>query len=161
MIYLQKYDSPLGKITLASEGKFLTGLWFDGQKYFGSTLTRNCAEKNLPVFDAAKNWLDVYFSGRAPDFTPPFKLDATEFRKSVWQILLKIPFGETKTYGDIAREIGSSARAVGNAVAHNPVSLIIPCHRVVGASGNLTGYAGGLDRKFQLLKIEGWLGEIR
>lgn len=149
-MFTTEYNSPLGKIILASDGEFLTGLYFDGQKYFGGYGT----EKILPVFEQTKNWLDNYFGGNAPNFTPPLKITASDFRKSVYQILLKIPFGETKTYGEIAKILETSARAVGNAVAHNPISLIVPCHRVIGVNGNLTGYAGGVDRKSKLLQLE-------
>ncbi len=161
MDFIYHYPSPLGEITLASDGDALTGLWFDGQKYFGSTLSGECGERSLPVFDQAADWLDIYFSGRAPDFIPPLNPQGTPFRRSVWEILLTIPFGRTVTYGEIAAELamqkGSpsmSAQAVGGAVGHNPISLIIPCHRVVGADGSLTGYAGGLEKKEWLLKME-------
>ncbi|MCM1299866.1 MAG: methylated-DNA--[protein]-cysteine S-methyltransferase [Firmicutes bacterium] len=159
--YICHYDSPMGGITLASGGKELTGLWFDGQKYFGSTVSERCAEKPLPVFDLTMHWLDIYFSGKAPDFTPPLKTEATPFRKEVWEILLTIPFGQTMTYGEIADRIARrrglakmSPQAVGGAVGHNCVSLIIPCHRILGANGSLTGYAGGIDRKRRLLAME-------
>ena len=150
MNYIQKYNSPLGKIILTSDGENLTGLYFEGQKYFNGYGT----EKILPVFEQAKNWMDIYFGGNAPNFTPPIKINETEFRNSVYNILLKIPFGETKTYGEIAKTLKTSARAVGNAVAHNPISLIVPCHRVIGANRNLTGYAGGIDKKSKLLELE-------
>ena len=151
-----RYESPLGGITLAGDGNALTGLWFDGQKYFADTLEGGGVEKNLPVFDSAKRWLDVYFKGISPDFTPPLNLRGSAFRKAVWDILLTIPFGRTMTYGQIAARFSSrmSAQAVGNAVGHNPVSVIVPCHRVVGANGALTGYAGGLDKKIKLLELE-------
>lgn len=161
MDFIHHYHSPLGEITIASDGDALTGLWFAGQKYFGSTLSAEYEEKNLTVFDRAETWLDIYFSGRAPDFTPPLSLRATPFRRSVWDILLTVPFGRTVTYGEIASILAKqkgmpqmSAQAVGGAVGHNPISLIIPCHRVVGSDGSLTGYAGGLDKKLQLLKME-------
>ena len=161
MDYVAHYHSPLGGITLASDGDMLTGLWFDGQKYFGSTLSAEYEEKNLPVFGQAADWLDIYFSGRDPGSTPSLCLRGTSFRKSVWDILLTIPFGHTMTYGEIAARLADqmglphmSAQAVGGAVGHNPISLIIPCHRVVGSDGSLTGYAGGIDKKMQLLKIE-------
>lgn len=147
-MYVQKYNSPLGKIILQSDGENLTGLYFEGQKSFGGT------EKNLPIFEQTKNWLEIYFSGNAPNFTPPLKISATEFRKSVYKILQEINFGETKTYGEIAKILDTSARAVGNAVAHNPILIIIPCHRILGANKNLTGYAGGLDKKLKLLQLE-------
>ncbi|MEE0886150.1 MAG: methylated-DNA--[protein]-cysteine S-methyltransferase [Treponema sp.] len=161
MIYTSHYDSPLGGITLAADRFRLTGLWFDGQKYFGDTLPENFEKKNLPVFEETFRWLDIYFSGKAPDFTPPLFMETTPFRKSVWEIMLQIPYGKTMTYGEIAEKIAvqkgiarMSAQAVGGAVGHNSISLIIPCHRVVGTNGNLTGYAGGIDRKFRLLAME-------
>ena len=174
MEYVSHYSSPLGRITLASDGQALTGLWFDGQKYFGDTLGRDCQKKDLPVFAQTRRWLDVYFSGREPDFTPPLRMDGTPFRKAVWEILRTIPYGRTMTYGEIAAKLcegysdGSgpgagtrpgpprrmSAQAVGGAVGHNPISIIVPCHRVVGAGGSLTGYAAGLERKEQLLSLE-------
>ena len=161
MEYVHHYASPLGGITIAGTETAITGLWFDGQKYFGSTLSPSCEEKNLPVFEQADLWLDIYFSGKIPDFTPTIFYKTTDFRRAVWEILLKIPYGKTMTYGDIASEIARqrgvaamSAQAVGNAVGHNPISLIIPCHRVVGADGSLTGYAGGTDKKAKLLQLE-------
>ncbi len=159
--YIHYYNSPLGRITLASNGNALTGLWFDGQKYFGSTLAKEYIPKDLPVFGQASHWLDIYFSGKSPGFTPLVSLNTTPFRKSVWEIMLKIPFGQTMSYKEIALKIAEqnglghmSAHAVGGAVAHNPVSLIIPCHRVIGSNGNLTGYAGGIDKKIKLLDME-------
>lgn len=161
MTYTYHYDSPLGGIVLSSNGKELTGLWFDGQKYFGDTLPKEYEEKDLPVFGQAARWLDIYFSGKAPDFTPPLLMKTTPFRKAVWEIMLAIPFGQTMTYGEIADKIAEqkglskmSAQAVGGAVGHNSISLIIPCHRVVGTNGSLTGYAGGIDKKVQLLTLE-------
>ena len=161
MDYTHHYDSPLGGITLASDGKALTGLWFDEQKYFADCLADEHEEKMLPVFEQADRWLDIYFSGKAPDFTPPLNMKTTEFRKSVWEIMLSIPFGQTMTYGEIADRIAKqrglermSAQAVGGAVGHNSISLIIPCHRVVGTNGSLTGYAGGIDKKVKLLTLE-------
>ena len=161
MGYIDHYDSPLGGITLASDGEALTGLWFDDQKYFGSTLTQDAEQKKLPVFEQAAQWLTVYFSGKEPDFTPPLSMKTTSFRETVWKIMLTIPYGKTMTYGEIARELARqrgiermSAHAVGGAVSHNPISLIIPCHRVVGTNGSLTGYAGGIDKKVQLLTLE-------
>lgn len=159
MDYTWHYDSPLGGITLASDGDALVGLWFDGQKHFAGGLDPEHEERRLPVFDDACRWLDAYFSGRAPDFTPKLKLRTTAFRRKVWEILLTIPYGKTMTYGEIAAKLGGSprlvsARAVGGAVGHNPISLIIPCHRVLGSGGTLTGYAAGLDRKERLLRME-------
>lgn len=163
IVYIGHYNSPLGKITMASDGEALIGLWFDGQTHFGSAI-KNCEikEASVPVFNETKKWLDIYFSGNNPGFMPPIKFNATPFRKEIWNILLSIPYGKTKTYSQIAKEIAEqkgiskmSAQAVGGAVGHNPISLIIPCHRVVGTNGNLTGYAGGLDRKISLLRLEG------
>lgn len=155
------YTSPLGNITLASNGESLTGLWFDGQKYFGDTLGKEFTECSLPIFTETVKWLDTYFGGKIPDFTPSISLNTTPFRKAVYDILLTIPYGQTMTYGEIARILAKqngvermSAQAVGGAVGHNPVSIIIPCHRVVGTDGSMTGYAGGLDRKIELLKLE-------
>jgi len=162
MEYTYPYPSPLGGITLASDGTALTGLWFDGQAHFASTLPAEHEERTLPVFRQAEQWLDVYFSGRAPDFTPPLHLRGTPFQRAVWDLLLEIPFGRTVTYGELAARLAKqrgadrmSARAVGAAVGRNPISLIVPCHRVVGAGGRLTGYAGGLDKKARLLALEG------
>ena len=162
--YLHHYASPVGGITLAGNGEALIGLWFEGQKYFGSTLREHYIEKNLPVFEQADDWLAIYFSGREPAFTPPLAIGAIEttpFRKSVWEILLTIPFGQTMTYGEVAEQIAKqqkiasmSAQAVGGAIAHNPISLMIPCHRVIGAKGKLIGYAGGITRKEKLLSME-------
>ena len=161
MDYTHHYISPLGGITMASDGKYLTGLWFDGQKYFADTLNAQHEEKNLDVFRQTDLWLDIYFSGKEPDFTPPLRMRGSEFRREVWQILLTIPFGKTTTYGEIAKILADrrgtntmSAQAVGGAVGHNPISLIIPCHRVIGTNGALTGYAGGLDKKAWLLDME-------
>ena len=161
MTYTYHYDSPLGGITLASNGTELTGLWFDGQKYFGDTLAKDCEEKRLPVLEQTVRWLDIYFAGREPDFMPPLYMQTTPFRKAVWEIMLAIPFGKTMTYGEIAEKIAKqkglskmSAQAVGGAVGHNSISLIIPCHRVVGTNGSLTGYAGGIEKKVRLLTLE-------
>ncbi len=161
MDYTHHYFSPLGGITLASDGEAIVGLWFDGQKYYADTLDNEHMEKALPVFKETDRWLDIYFSGKQPDFTPKLNMRGTAFRKAVWNILLTIPYGQTMTYGQIAEIVAKqmgfdrmSAQAVGGAVGHNPVSLIIPCHRVVGSSGNLTGYAGGIDKKIRLLQLE-------
>lgn len=161
MEYIYKYKSPLGYITLASDGESLIGLWFDNQKYFADMLNKNHEEKLLPIFKETNKWLDLYFNGNIPDFTPPLLMKTTEFRKSVWEILLTIPYGQIMTYGEIAKIIAKqkglsrmSAQAVGGAVGHNAISLIIPCHRVVGTNGNLNGYAGGIDKKIKLLTLE-------
>lgn len=156
MEYTHHYISPLGGITLSGDGDALTGLWFDGQKHFAETLSEPHEERFLPVFRDAVLWLDTYFSGKQPSFTPALRPRGTAFRRAVWDILLTIPYGQTSSYGRVALMLGSaSPRAVGNAVGHNPISLIIPCHRVVGSGGKLTGYAGGTDRKARLLEMEG------
>lgn len=161
MEYIHHYDSPLGGITEASDGEYLIGLWFGGQKYFADALDSDYEEKELPVFEQSDRWLDIYFSGKEPDFTPPIYMKTSEFRKAVWEIMLTIPYGKTMTYGEIAEKLANdrgiartSAQAVGGAVGHNSISLIIPCHRVVGTNGSLTGYAGGIDKKIKLLELE-------
>lgn len=163
-ILLYPYSSPLGKMTMASDGKTLTGLWFDGQKYFGAGFwedKRNYEQKELPVFEETIRWLDLYFRGKEPDFLPELSLRGTEFRKEIWKLLLEIPYGKTTTYGELAEKIAKkkgllamSAQAVGGAVGHNPVSILVPCHRVVGSDGSLTGYAGGMEKKLALLTLE-------
>ncbi len=161
MQYINHYHSPLGDITMACNGQELTGLWFDGQKYSASLLKEQAQEIDLPVFSSARRWLDIYFSGTQPDFTLPLKLTGSAFRLAVWEILQTIPYGQTITYGEIAKLLACSketgrmsAQAVGGAVGHNPISIIVPCHRVVGANGSLTGYAGGIERKIKLLELE-------
>lgn len=161
MNYISYYPSPLGLITLASDGKALTGLWFNGQKYDRANLSAAYEARPLPVFEQTAKWLDLYFRGMRPDFTPPIRLNATPFRTAVWNQLLTIPYGQTVTYGALAASLSAQlssntcARAVGSAVGRNPISLIIPCHRVLGAGGRLTGYAGGVDKKLALLRLEG------
>ena len=169
MDFTAHYHSPIGNITLASDGTALTGLWFDGQKHFAATLADEAVEElDLPVFVETRRWLGLYFAGKRPDFTPPLAPKGTPFQQKVWDILLDIPYGKTMTYGEIARRIVEtchgaslqitkmSPQAVGNAVGHNPISILIPCHRVVGADGSLTGYAGGLERKEWLLQLENY-----
>lgn len=163
MQYLTHYQSPLGPITLAGDGTALTALWFDGQKYDRDILEADAVEKaDLPVFENTRRWLDIYFRGEDPGFTPLLKLNGSDFHKTVAAIMLEIPFGSTATYGAIAAEAAKrlgrehmSAQAVGGAVGRNSISVIIPCHRVVGSGGSLTGYAGGIDRKVKLLTLEG------
>ena len=162
MTYVQHYDSPLGVILLAADEIGLTGMWFDGQKYFARDLSAERVEQNTPILSEAKRWLDIYFAGREPDFMPPLHPIGSAFRRSVWNILLEIPYGQTTTYGEIARRLAArrglprmSAQAVGGAVGRNEISILIPCHRVVGANGSLTGYAGGIDKKVKLLELEG------
>ena len=159
--YIDTYASPLGIITMGSNGKQLAGLWFEGQKYFDYTSGDRPQHHSLPIFDETRTWLDVYFQGKRPTFTPPMLLNDTPFRRTVWQLLLTIPYGETTTYKHIALEWARqhgvksmSSQAVGGAVERNPISIIIPCHRVIGTNGSLTGYAGGLDRKRWLLQLE-------
>ena len=161
MIFTCHYDSPLGGILLAADEVGLTGLWFDGAKYFADNLPPAHTAQETPILAEAKHWLDVYFAGREPDFTPPLHPVGSPFRQPVWEMLLQIPYGETTTYGELARQLAAqrglprmSAQAVGGAVGHNEISLIIPCHRVVGTNGSLTGYAGGIDKKIKLLELE-------
>lgn len=156
MLFLTHYASPLSPILLAADETGLTGLWFEGQKYFPSFLGVDYQEKETPILTETVRWLDVYFSGKDPDILPPLHPQGSPFRQAVWNILLTIPRGQTMTYGEIARRLGvRSAQAVGGAVGHNPISILIPCHRVVGSDGSLTGYAGGFDRKTRLLQLEG------
>lgn len=161
MQYTSKYESPLGKIMLAADEIGLTGLWFEGQKYFALSLDPEQEEKELPVLAQVKEWLDIYFSGKEPDFKPPLHFTGSTFQNEVWELLSQIPYGQTTTYGEIAKHLAKkrglasmSAQAVGSAVAHNGISILVPCHRVVGGNGSLTGYAGGIDKKIYLLKLE-------
>lgn len=161
MQYTCYYHSPLGRILMAADDAGLTGLWFEGQKYFALHLDREHEEKEMPIFEKAGQWLDVYFSGKKPDISLPLHLIGTDFQKQVWEILRAVPYGKTVTYGEIAAKLAEkrglphmSAQAVGGAVGHNEISIIVPCHRVVGTNGSLTGYAGGIDRKAKLLTLE-------
>lgn len=161
MIYTQHYDSPLGGILLAADESGLTGLWFDGGKHFAEGLPAAHIRRETPILAAAKGWLDIYFTGREPDFLPPLHPTGSLFQQAMWALLLQIPYGQTVTYGQLAARLAAerglarmSAQAVGGAVGRNRISLIIPCHRVLGADGSLTGYAGGLDRKAKLLAWE-------
>ncbi len=164
MQYTTTYQSPLGGILLAADGLGLTGLWFEGQKYFALYLDKEHQEKELPVLIEAKRWLDIYFSGHEPNFKLPLHFKGTSFQNEVWEVLYSIPYGETMTYGEIAKQLAQkrgishmSAQAVGGAVGRNEISIIVPCHRVVGSNGSLTGYAGGISKKIKLLKLEGAL----
>ena len=161
MYYTCHYQSPLGGITMACDEEGLTGLWFDGQKYFGAGLPDQTACGDTPVFAETRRWLLRYFAGEAPGALPPLRLTGSPFRQAVWALLLCIPYGRVTTYGEIAAALARqrdvahlSAQAVGGAVGHNPVSILVPCHRVVGSGGSLTGYAGGLDKKAALLALE-------
>ena len=164
MYYCTYCQSPIGTLTLASDGDNLVGLWLKGQKYHGASILDVVSNNgDIPVFDKTKAWLDLYFSGNQPKISElPLAPIGSDFRQRVWSILRKIPYGQLITYGEIARELAlsqnkksMSSQAVGGAVGHNPISIIIPCHRVVGANGSLTGYSGGIAAKIALLKIEG------
>lgn len=164
MFYTTMYASPLGEITLAGDGDNLVGLWMNKQKYFAATLQGRIEEKSdLPIFDRTRKWLDAYFAGKKPAISELSLMPAgSEFRKGVWDILCEIPYGQCTTYGEIAKKMAlrmnkksMSSQAVGGAVGHNCISIIIPCHRVVGANGSLTGFAGGIDKKIKLLELEG------
>ena len=163
MFYSTYYLSPVGRLKLASDGRSLVGLWIEGQKYFGGTVRDEMVEEDrLDLFDSAVEWLDRYFSGErpAPDELPLAPAGGA-FRQAVWEILCQIPYGEVTTYGEIAKRVAAktgrpmSGQAVGGAVGYNPISIIIPCYRVVGANGSLTGYAGGIAVKRKLLELEG------
>ena len=161
MIFTQHYNSPVGGLLLAADDSGLIGLWLDGEKYFADSLPESHAERETTILCDAKRWLDVYFSGREPDFMPPLHPSGSDFRKAVWKLLLEIPYGKTVTYGELAKKLAvqmgihrMSAQAVGGAVGHNEISIIIPCHRVVGTNGSLTGYAGGIEKKIKLLELE-------
>ena len=164
MIYTTDYMSSLGQILLAADEIGLVGVWLEGQKYFADFLKGKhlqIEKKETEILRDTVHWLDVYFSGKEPDFLPALHPVGSEFRQTVWRILLEIPYGQTVTYGEIARKISTdtgrknmSAQAVGGAVGHNPISILIPCHRVVGSNGSLTGHAGGINKKIQLLTLE-------
>lgn len=162
MQYITCYDSPLGEMVLSGDAVGLTGLWFSGEKHCAARLDSEHEAGRIPATDAAERWLNVYFTGKNPGFMPPLHLRGTPFRMAVWALLLEIPYGQVATYGEIARKIAEqrgiprmSAQAVGGAVGHNDISIIVPCHRVVGSDGSLTGYGGGLGRKQKLLELEG------
>ncbi len=161
MTFIDYYDSPLGKIRLECSESALSGLWFEGQKYFAGSQNADKKKCSNKISRQTKEWLSIYFDGKNPSFTPPLLLCGTSFQTEVWELLQKIPYGRTVTYGDIAEQVAQkrglakmSAQAVGGAVGHNPISIIVPCHRVVGKDGSLTGYAGGIERKAALLKLE-------
>lgn len=163
MYYKATYSSPLGEITLAADSESLIGLWIYGQKYYAGLIEDELTENHsLPIFNMTRNWLDNYFNGGKPEiYNLPLSPIGSDFRQSVWHELCEIPYGKITTYGDIAKRIAKqtgktnmSAQAIGGAVGHNPISIIIPCHRVVGSNGSLTGYAGGIDKKIKLLELE-------
>ena len=161
MLYYKKLASPLGEITLRSDGEALTGLWFADDKHYGAKDIAGAALADLDVFMQAEEWLAEYFAGREQKVSVPLKLQGSEFQMQVWRLLQDIPYGRLVTYGDIAKKIAAqkgvarmSAQAVGGAVGHNPLCIIVPCHRVVGANGSLTGYGGGMWRKVRLLELE-------
>lgn len=164
MYYRTSYDSPVGPLMLASDGTSLTGLWMEGQKYFGGAIREELVQRDdLPVFAMTRTWLERYFARERPDPSElPLAPRGGEFRQAVWELLCQIPYGELTTYGHLTKEMAArlgrasmSAQAVGGAVGHNPISIIIPCHRVVGSGGSLTGYAGGIAAKLRLLEHEG------
>ena len=162
MQYTAAYQSSVGDVLLAADETGLTGLWFEGEKFYALSLDPEHEERETPIFAITRRWLDIYFSGHEPDFMPPVHMIGSEFRRCVWELLLRIPYGTTITYGDLARQVARrrglrrmSAQAVGGAVGHNEISIIVPCHRVVGTNGSLTGYAGGVDKKRRLLELEG------
>ena len=166
MTYTMKYNSPIGELLLSADEKGLTGLWLANEKYFAKSLAPEHTEHKTDILSLSEKWLDIYFMGKEPDFIPPLNAFGTPFQKEVWNILLDIPYGKTTTYSKIAEIIAEkhniprmSAQAVGGAVGHNEISIIIPCHRVIGKNGNLTGYAGGIERKIKLLKLEGAYSE--
>jgi len=149
------FDSPLGKIVLCSNGRYLTAVVFAGQAYEDKHIPQDAVRGSCPVLEETKAWLEQYFQGNIPQTLPPIKLGGTAFQKRVWELLLEIPYGKTMTYGELAKKLGcKSAQAVGGAVGKNPVSILVPCHRVVGADGKLTGYAGGIEKKQFLLVLE-------
>ena len=156
MYYSTNYNSPIGEMLFVSDGEAVCGIWFCNQKYFKNNIDKTVRKDDLVIFIKLKKWFDDYFNGLNPKIDFKLKPQGSEFRQKVWKILCEIPYGETLTYGDIAPMISPnmSAQAVGGAVGHNPITILIPCHRVLGANGKLTGYAGGLDRKIKLLKLE-------
>lgn len=162
MNFIDHYHSPLGDLLTVADETGLIGLWFKGEKDFAHSLSADPAERQTPILLETRRWLDIYFSGKDPGFLPPLQFKGSSFQKAIWKLLLQIPYGHTTTYGEIGRKFAEkqgirkmSAQAVGGAVSHNEISIIIPCHRVIGADGSLTGYAAGLEKKAQLLALEG------
>lgn len=162
-------STPLGPVTVMTDGRAITGLWFTDQQQYGSTLPRLTLVGDSPLFKETQTWLNQYFAGDQPAMTLPVRPEGTTFRQTVWQVLQSIPYGQVRTYGEVAQVVSDQvghdvgARSIGGAVGNNPISLLIPCHRVVAGTGDLTGYAGGLDRKRSLLELEGQLksGQVR
>lgn len=161
MDYISYYQSPLGELLLACDEQGLVGVWFEGAKYYANHLSDEVMEENHPTLREARAWLDAYFAGQCLEQLPALSYRGTDFQKQVWAVLQAVPYGQTVTYGQLAAAVSErfgrsrvSARAVGGAVGRNPLSLFVPCHRVLGAGGQLTGYAGGLSRKEQLLALE-------
>ena len=163
MGYISYYDSPLGKLALETDGQYLLGLYFETQEQYAVQTQEECAIQDFPILVQTQSWLNCYFAGEIPDFRPALLLKGSSFREAVWHLLLQIPYGQTVSYGELARQLAQeqgrtrmSAQAVGGAVGHNPIAIIVPCHRVIGTNGSLTGYAGGLNLKSQLLASESW-----
>lgn len=162
MQYTTTYSSSIGMICLTADEIGLTRLWFDTEKFYKDSLEKEYEKKEVPIFGVAKKWLDIYFSGQKPEFMPKLHISGSSFQLSVWKLLCQIPYGKTTTYGELAKIVAKergiscmSAQAIGGAVGHNRISIIIPCHRVIGSNGSLTGYGGGLDKKKKLLLLEG------
>lgn len=162
MKYMSRYESPLGNITLVADETGLIGLWFIGQKNYMYNINSEVRSEDNSILIEAKEWLDAYFEGNNPNKKLPLHFKGTDFQKEVWKILYTIPYGKTITYGEIAKMIAKkreikrmSSQAVGGAISHNPIAIIVPCHRVIGSDGRLTGYAGGIDIKKKLLELEG------
>lgn len=155
MQYFDTYESPLGEIIFTCDGKHLTSVFFAGQKYADDYLSADAVQGSFPILEETKTWLSEYFRGNVPDWLPAMQLSGTEFQKRVWELLMEIPYGKTVTYGELAKKLDcKSAQAVGGAVGRNPISILVPCHRVMGAGGKLTGYAGGVEKKEYLLRLE-------
>lgn len=162
MHYTSIYQSPVGEILLAADDAGVVGIWFKGEKYYAYCLDKENEPQETHIIKEVKRWLDIYFEGKEPGFTPPLHMIGTQFQIEVWNILREIPYGKTTTYKEIAKKIAKnrgiermSAQAVGTAVGKNSINLIVPCHRVVGTNSSLAGYAGGIDKKITFLKLEG------
>lgn len=162
MQFVSHYQSPIGPVTLVAEGDALVGAWFNDQRFFCSTLTPSAVAGVTPVLNDAARWLDDYFKGMRPEYLPALSFAGSDFRLRVWRLLVEIPYGQTTTYRDLGEKVAQnagkrrmSAQAVGGAVGHNPICIFVPCHRVLAANGSLAGYAGGLERKEFLLRLEG------